>query len=258
MEKHENELREKLEEQKHNFSIQYQEDNLKRVEAIDKLTARVQALNYVYYENAQYFDDAYELQKLSVGILALQQALNTSGPLKPEVDALKNVNQTCDDELVNVLLDSIPQDTIVMGVPKLMDLERSFRKIKRQALSASYAPQNMGFLGKLYSKAASLFVMNEEGYIEGNDVGAILARAQYYLEHERLDQAIWELKNIEPNTESMEYLHVWLADANNRLQLDQINDILTNHLINLTESRDTYLFPAHQMDRITEISGKHE
>jgi hypothetical protein len=240
-------VKQRLDDQRHAMEIDYNEQNLHRIELLDKLIRQVNALNYVYYENAKYFDEAADLQRLTVAVVALQQALKTNGPLKPEVDALKKISGS--DQLVQALVSSLPEETLLRGVPRVSDLEHNFSKLKKDAIGASYAPRANTFMGAIYAKLMALFVFPDESFnIDDKSIDATIGRAHFYIKHNKLHEAVEELESI-ADANTREVLKNWIASAKKRVHADQVNEILTNHLVNTSQFRDEFLPSASQENK---------
>ncbi|KAL9650531.1 hypothetical protein ABK040_004750 [Willaertia magna] len=239
-----NDLDKKLQLQAHDLLIQYYDNNLKRSQQLQELTSRVYAMEEVFDIASKNFTDTVDLQKFTSVLYSLKNVLElNASPFKPELDVLRKLGEN--DEVVKVVVNSIPEELSVQGVTRFEDLVERFKLVKRKAIESTLTPERSGFLGILYSKVASLFVVAEEGFVDGDTVNAILARTEFYLRQRRLSDAIQEIhkcldKHKEHHTFSDSDIQVvlrdWVNEAQNRLIVDQAANVLSNHLVVLTHS----------------------
>lgn len=192
------------------------------------LTNKVYALQIAYQSNMEFLEDSYKLSRVTMGILAFNQALSTGIPFKPEVEVLEALGKG--DETIETILKTIPAHLQMEGVKKVSDLLVDFQRISYDAHAASFAVHE-GLLGWLYSKVAYSVTFRETGFVEGDNVNAKLARAEVYLKNDKLLSAVKELEGI--TGEAGKCLQPWLATAHERLLADQATAILDAHLSNL-------------------------
>jgi hypothetical protein len=244
-------IRKAVEEKEHELNISFNDYKLSRAEKLKELANKVYALEYAFQTNLHYLRDSFALQQLTSAVLSLQQILRTNGPFKPEVDVLKRLAE--EDALVQCVLDSIPEQLVTDGVPKLDDLQDRFKLVKKKAIQAAYSPSNT-LLGYAISKLFSFFIFEERGYIPGNSFQAVLSRAEYYLENGKLVESLAEIETIyekgkegqqeekqsELNPEQMSdiefILRDWVNAAKSRLLADQALEILEAHLFVLNNA----------------------
>jgi myosin heavy subunit len=223
-------------EQEHKLTLKYNEAALERIERLASMTYKVYSVEYAFNSNARYLNDSVSLQKLSLALYSLQYALRTNGPFKPEIEVLKQVAQN--DELVDAIVKSIPDELTKKGVPLLEDLQDRFsNSVKRRAIAASYAPQHGGLIGYLYSQLASAFIIEEKGLVEGDHANARLARAEFYLKKRRLAECVDELEQASAQSEDVAFiLRDWIQEAKARLVTDLALEAIQAHMINLTST----------------------
>ncbi len=266
----EEQKRRALEAREHELYLSFNEDKLNRAETLKELSNKVYGVEYVFQTNIHYLQQSFSLQQFTSAVLALQQILKTSAPFKPEIDVLRKLavepigvewssgsgdaaSSSSSSSLVQTVLDSIPQELTVNGVPKFDDLSDRFKTVKKRAIRAAYSPSNTLF-GYLYARVATLFVMEERGFVQGDTIDATLARAEFYLEHRKLAEAIAELETIyershAQRTEEGLYglnreqlsdvefvLRDWMNAAKSRLIADQALEVLEAHLQILTNA----------------------
>lgn len=220
--------KELLQEQEHTLNMSYQAENKERVEKLADLTTHVMSLSLSYSANVGMLDESYQLAKLTGAILNFQNILNTNAPFKPELDTLRSIAK--DDELVATVLNAIPQAVTLNGIKKVTELSNDFQSLVNDALTASFYVHN-GLAGWLYAQTSNLFVFREHGLVQGTTVNSKLARAEFYLEHGKLEQAVQELDTLEG--EPRKVLENWLVNAKHRLLVQQACGILDSHLSNL-------------------------
>jgi hypothetical protein len=225
-----------LTEKEHKLTLKFNEQALDRIERLAGMTFKVYSVEYAFNSNARYLSDSLNLQTLSLALFSLQNALRTNGPFKPEIDVLKQISS--DDELVIAAVNSIPEALTKNGVPLLEDLQDRFvNSVKHRAVVASYAPQNAGLLGYIFSRVASPFIIEEKGLVDGDHANARLARAEFYLKKRKLAECVDELEQLSKQGGDVAFiLRDWIREAKARLVADLALEAIEAHVINLTSS----------------------
>ncbi|KAF0972981.1 hypothetical protein FDP41_008645 [Naegleria fowleri] len=232
------EMEQSLKEQAQDISSLYSSHAQKKDLQVREAEAKLKQLEKHFAESIDYFNDSLKLQQYTTAIISFQDAtLNKKQPCKKEVEKLKTLAEN--DDLVTTALALIPEQVILEGAASSEDLRNRFLTVKKQALASSLTPSHAGLFGYVTSKLASVFVVEEHGLVSGESVNAALARAEYYLKHRRLENALSEIVNIcqQKDNENLKFvLTDWMKDANDRVLLDQALRMLQSHLVVLSQS----------------------
>jgi len=264
LQEQENQHREKIEglikENEAHLKREFQLENLGRVEEIAKLTDKVDAVDYLMKRQLEYVEDSLKVQKLGVIVQSLQNTLQTNAPFLPEVQLLKDefLPKTTDnmklqdvsvdragvspplssttvalavDPLIEGIVNSISFDMAVSGVMTVPQLEESFQKIKKKALTVSYIRPD-GLLGQVLSRAISTLTFEESDVIPSDSTDYYLCRAGNLLKQNHLKEALVMVDMVK-NQDSREVLANWRTQARRRLFMDQNLKVLQSHLLNL-------------------------
>ena len=190
------------------------------VEALEK---QLGVFNKIADETESKKVASHGLHKASAALLALERALEDSQPVGKQLGALK---ASCkDDALVESIVAAIPASASTTGVPTLPELKSRFNlarsEVRKHALSPQDAPK---LVGHLIGTVLSIVSLPPKGYVTGNGVEEILARAAHMLDQGHLDGALVELAPLD------DYSHVllqdWTRQARDRLVLEQSVKIL--------------------------------
>lgn len=202
---------------------------LNRLNTLRDLTTKVYALETCFDANADYLTDSLNLQKLVASVFSLQETLRSNGPFKPELDSIAEAGSQ--DPFITTLLKSVPEQVALSGVLPQHELKKWFSKIYREVLQASYAPDNTGLAGYIFSKIVGLFIIPEKGLVNGDTVDARLARAKFLLEADRLAEAYQEVEAIDGLAGKV--IEPWRGQVRKRLIADQALTGIKAHVINL-------------------------
>ena len=221
----------KLQQQAHELLIKFYDGALDRSKQVQEMTHKVYAMEEVYGIAAANFTNNIDLQKLTATIFSLQESIQNGAPFKPEMDTLKQLSET--DDLIKAVVDTVPVTISKNGVSKLDDLVERFKIVKKKAIESSLVPVTGGLFGYLYSKLVSAAVVAEEGFVDGESVNAILSRTEFYLKQRRLLDAVNEINKCQnlKNENVNLVLRDWIAEAHNRLLVDEALQTLISHLI---------------------------
>jgi hypothetical protein len=217
-----------LKSQKAQLDQVYDEKNFVRTKTLGDVLGKLYAAQNLLIRNLHFVDRSMDLHKLSMTIFSLQDTLQTNAPFMPEISELKELVEN--DEFSLVVLNKVPDELAMSGVPTVHQLLQDFTKMKREAISLSYAPAQSGFFGRIYSKIISLLIITEKGNVGGTSADSRISRAEYHLQQGSLYDALKELDQV--SGLSGEYLRQWKEKANQRLTMDQTVEILKYHLMN--------------------------
>merc|ERR1711871_1178745 len=136
------------------------------------------------------------LHKQSAALLAFENALVSSSPLKKEITAMKAACN--DDPLFSSVLSSIRPKAIEDGIPTLPELRLRFKVVRNEVRKVALAPEAAPKLvGQIVGNVLAAVSLAPKGYVKGEGVEEALARATYLLEQEDLRGAVNELSILD-------------------------------------------------------------
>ncbi|TPX34140.1 hypothetical protein SmJEL517_g03116 [Synchytrium microbalum] len=154
---------------------------------------------------------------------ALGAAIRTG--FATEAAAIQNLGRG--RAFVETLLESIPNDICKTGVATLPYLEDRFYHVKDAVRRVQLVPDDAGPISYMLSVGLSYFILAKEGLVPGNDVEAIVARAEHWMREGDLDSATRELNSLRGWPKRL--AKDWLKEARQRLEVEQVVDILDAH-----------------------------
>lgn len=188
-----------------------------------------------YFSNMNYLLYALNVSKFAVAVLNLKKILKTNAPILIQYNQLREAAEQ--DEFVNILLESIPDECLKDGVPKVSDLIQLFESKRKAALSASLTTSNSLF-SRLMSDLLALMIIPDEGLVVGDTANATLSRALYYLKKDQLQKAVAEVDKLDERPK--QELRTWIRKAQLRAHAEIVSDALENHLINLYQVQNKH------------------
>ncbi|WP_343564587.1 carph-isopro domain-containing protein [Kiloniella sp. b19] len=167
---------------------------------------------------------------LALSILQLRDALRGSAPFVRELDLVRNVAQGRD----TVLMTLEPLNGIAStGLPSLTGLKTDFPAVARAVVSADKIDAAEGWIEKAVGRVTNLVSVRETGPQDGQQVSAVLWRAEELLSEDDLAGAVRELRQLQGPTLSA--ADEWLVRADQRLQAAETLRQLTSLLAGVTE-----------------------
>jgi mitofilin len=220
-----------------------------RLAKLDNLTSSFKQLERITLDNSSQLDANVSLHTLWSALRAVQAKADKGGvAFDDELRVLKNAAAAAtagkDDETANVIqtmIDSIETSgAAVEGVKSLPSLSGWFSNTllpKIQSVSLVPAEHEAGVLSHVASALLSKVLFTRKaGFVQGDDVGAVLARAEYYLGEKNLEMAARELNQLQGWAGKL--ASDWLREARKRLTVEQalqVGDCMHQRLVERAE-----------------------
>ncbi|MSO64520.1 MAG: hypothetical protein EXQ85_01725 [Alphaproteobacteria bacterium] len=153
---------------------------------------------------------------LAVLVARLRESARLGAPFQSELNTFRALvagNPT----LTTALADLVPY--AARGVPTVADLRERFAKLAPQALSSSTIEEGDGWWRRTWHRLQSLVVIRRVGVIPGPSIEAVVARAEFQLKDDNLQEAVDELGALQGVAAAV--LAPWIEAAGGRLALDQ-------------------------------------
>lgn len=234
---HQQELKESLISQATEMQRQFIRDVKHRVEQeragrlarLDQITARFQALEQISLSNADRIDHSRQIHKGHIAVRTLRDKLTTAHkqPFEAELEAVRR--NTSNLEIIQAALDTIPQDVAQEGVDTIVDLADRFQVVANEVRNVALVPQDGGLPSHVVSKVFGKMMFKKHGLVEGDDAESRLARAEYYLHEEDLENAARELNQLTgwPKKLAMD----WIQAARRHLEVKQALEIAETQIL---------------------------
>ncbi|KAF9363399.1 Formation of crista junctions protein 1 [Mortierella sp. NVP85] len=208
-----------------------------RLARLDQINLRLRTLERQGIDNAEFLEQSARTHQLWCGIKALEKAYETGErrPFDRELARLKRLASTEKDaEVLKAVLASVPEAVAVQGVDSVPGLIERFEYVADKVRQASLVPENGGVLAHAMSAVLSKLMFKKHGLVPGNDVEAILARTEYYLLENDLEQAVREMNQLKGWSKRL--AKDWIVAARTRVEVGQAIDVINTHanLVSLT------------------------
>ncbi|KAI8585642.1 mitochondrial inner membrane protein-domain-containing protein [Geranomyces variabilis] len=203
-----------------------------RLARLDHLALKVKRLEAISLDAGDRLDRSVRIHRLRAAVESLSEVLHQphQSSLAKEVEVLRVAAGDVEDSfpLVAAVAASIPADLARSGVPTIFQLEHRFRSTAAAVRSAQFMPADGGPLSHLASTALSKLAFKKRGLVNGDDVEAVLARAEWYLEEGDVDAAAREMNQLKgwPRRLSAD----WLKGARAYLEVKQAVEVVETHL----------------------------
>ena len=203
-----------------------------RLAKLDHLTTSLKQLERITLDNSAHLDDNVRLHKMWSALRAVQGKAEAGDlAFDDELRALKSLPSPAtarDDSVVQTTLEQLEHSGIAQtGVKSLAALSSWFtNSVSPRVQSASLvpAPEDATVLSHLASAGLSrLMFRPKSGAVEGDDVGSVLARAEWCLGEKDLDGAAREVNSLKgwPGKLAAD----WLREARRRLEVQQALEV---------------------------------
>ncbi len=211
------------------IKVRVEQERGGRLAKLDELSANLKRLEQIALDNSDVLDDNIRIHALWSAVRAVSSSALDSSERKPfrdELRVLRHIAAAREDELASTVLQDLDSSDVPdIGVEPLADLTMWFTtsvypKVARVALVPD---RDAGVLSYLASHVLSSFRFKRHGLVDGDDVLSVLARAEYYLNEQDLDNATRELNQLRGPAKAL--LRDWLEAARRRLEVQQALEV---------------------------------
>jgi mitofilin len=200
-----------------------------RLGKLEQLEKGIAQLKQLSVESSSFIADRVKLQDLEVAVHALKTVLSeqASRPFIAELAAVKEI--AGEDTLVRAAIGALDRETMESGISTTGQLADRFRVVADEVRKAALLPEGAGIAGHATSALLSKVLFRKQGMVPGDDVEAILARTEAYLEANDLDSATREMNQLKgwPKMLSKD----WIVMARRHLEVQQVVDILEQSVV---------------------------
>ncbi|KAK6534467.1 Formation of crista junctions protein 1 [Arthrobotrys megalospora] len=196
-----------------------------RLGKLKQLAEEVEKLGDVAGTWTETLDENLRTQKMHVALEAVKASVNDPEQPRPfvrELAALKEVS--ADDEVVKAAIASINPIAYQKGVSSPAQIIDRFRRVAVEVRKASLVPEGAGVFGHASSWVASKLLFTKSGLATTDDVEAILARTETYLQEGELDKAAREMNQLKGWAKTL--AGDWLKEVRVLLEVKQAVDVI--------------------------------
>ncbi|CAM0142817.1 hypothetical protein VKS41_002619 [Umbelopsis sp. WA50703] len=200
-----------------------------RLAKLDQITSRYQALEQHAVSNAEHIDRSRQTHKGHIAVRTLRDKLTAphKQPFEAELEAVRR--NTANLEIIQAALDTIPRELAQEGVDTIVDLADRFQTVAAEVRNVALVPQDGGLPSHVVSKVFGKLMFKKYGLVEGDDAEARLARAEYYLHEEDLENAARELNQLEGWPKKL--ATDWIKAARRHLEVKQALEIAETQIL---------------------------
>lgn len=160
----------------------------------------------------------------SLAFAALDRAIREGRPYDSEMELLTSISGSIPDDIVAELATGARS-----GVATVADLTKQFETVATAIIEAEAGAGDSGLLDQTLTRIRSVVRIRPTGFVEGDGIPAIVARAEAYLDAGQLREAVDEL--IALDGPAGEAAAEWFGAANTRLNSEDALVALNRFLL---------------------------
>ncbi|KAI9490729.1 mitochondrial inner membrane protein Mitofilin [Zychaea mexicana] len=206
-----------------------EKERASRLGKLELINARFTALEKQSLDNAANLDRSRQSHLMRVTFGALHDVITRvhKASFVDELEAFKNSAKY--NELLQVVLSSIPREVAEEGVESMGDLTTRFEIVADEVRRVALVPEDGGFGSHIISMILAHLMFRKEGLVEGGDVEAILARSGYHLKNGDLEDAARELNQLKGWPKRL--AQDWILAARRHLEIQQVLEVAETQTI---------------------------
>ncbi|KAF3918956.1 hypothetical protein ABW20_dc0107619 [Dactylellina cionopaga] len=197
-----------------------------RLGKLKELAEDVEKLGQVAGVWTDTLDKNLQIQQMHVALEAVRASVDNPEQPRPfvrELAALKEVS--AEDEVVKAAIASINPAAYQKGVASPAQIIDRFRRVAVEVRKASLVPEGAGVFGHASSWVASKLLFKKSGLATTDDVEAILARTETFLQEGDFDKAAREMNQLQGWAKTL--AGDWLKEVRVLLEVRQAVDVIT-------------------------------
>ncbi|KAK1371719.1 Mitochondrial inner membrane protein Mitofilin [Heracleum sosnowskyi] len=201
-----------------------------QIEKMAEADLNIRALCMAFYARSEEARQSHSIYKLTVGALAIQDALSKGLPIQKEINALHTCLEGIEkDSLLDVVLSSFPEETRTCGTDTLLQLNQKFDALKGTLRHFSLIPPGGGgILVHSLASVASLLKVKEADQ-SGDGIESLINRVESFLADGKLLEAADTLEDGLKGSEASGVVADWVQKARNRAITEQSLSLLHSY-----------------------------
>lgn len=206
-----------------------------QIEKMAEANLNIDALCMAFYARSEEARQNHSVHKLALGALALEDAISKGLPIQTEIKALHTYLEGIDkDSLLNLVLSSLPEETLEHGTETLLQLNQKFDDLKTPLRHYSLIPPGGGgILSHTVAYIASTIKLKESD-TSGDGIESIINRVQHLLAEGELAEAAKALEEGVRGSQAEEVVGEWVKQARNRAITEQALSLLQSYATSIS------------------------
>lgn len=201
----------------------------RRLAKLDAALKQLKLLEDILIDTTQELTYTRKLRQLVCAVDALRSAIH--GPVsRPFVEELRHLRYVGEGfPVAEAVVGTLDPEVARHGLPTLNDLVGRFEAVREEVRRAALVQEGAGIGGHMTSYVLSGLMFTKTGYVEGDDVEAILSRTHFRLTRGELESAARELNQLDgwPKKIALDWLHA----AVSKLEFDQALKVLETEVL---------------------------
>ncbi|KAK2988653.1 hypothetical protein RJ640_008993, partial [Escallonia rubra] len=214
-----------------------------QIEKWTEANLNISALCMAFYARSEEARQSHSVHKLSLGALALEDALSKGLPIQKEIDALHTYLEGIDkDSLLDLVLSSLPEETRKYGTNTLLQLNLKAscsRSVTFDALKGTLRhfsllpPGGGGILAHSLAHVASRLKVKEVDQ-SGDGIESLISRVESFLAEGKLLEAVASLEAGVEGSQAADVVGDWVKQARNRAITEQALTVLQSYATSIS------------------------
>lgn len=165
------------------------------MERMAEANLHIKALCMALHARSEEARQSYSIHKLALGAPTLEGALSKGLPIKEGMDTLHSSLVGLErDSLLDLVLSTLPEETLKNGTNTLCQLSQKFDSLKRTLPHSGLVPSGGGgILAHTVAHIASPIKMRENS-LSGDGIESVITRVERFLAEGRLTAAAYVLE----------------------------------------------------------------
>ncbi|KAL5703891.1 MICOS complex subunit mic60 [Ranunculus cassubicifolius] len=206
-----------------------------QIEKLSEANLNIDALCMAFYARSEEARQSHSVHKLALGALALEDALSKGLPIQTEISVLHTYLEGIDkDSLLNLVLSSLPEETLNHGTETILQLNQKFDTLKKALRHYSLIPPNGG--GILTHAVASIAsgIKVKENETSGEGIESLISRVENLLAEGKLAEAADTLERGVNGSQAEEFVGDWVKKARDRAITEQALTLLQSYATSIS------------------------
>lgn len=195
-----------------------------RLSKLEEINKELQNVKELVSKASKAIEESNKASKYQLAVARLRLALDAEEPvpLEPYFSAVRNIDEK--DEFISSVLSAVPKEALSQGVLSPAQIAARFHLLEPEIRNVSLLPPNAGVFGHLGSMVFSKLLWKKSGNATGDDVEAVLARADTALSEGRIVDAVAEVNSLKGWPKRL--AHDWLAEGRKRSEVEFLANLL--------------------------------
>lgn len=195
-----------------------------RLSKLEEINKELQNVKELVSKASKAIEESNKASKYQLAVARLRLALDAEEPvpLEPYFSAVRSIDEK--DEFISSVLSAVPKEALSQGVLSPAQIAARFHLLEPEIRNVSLLPPNAGVFGHLGSMVFSKLLWKKSGNATGDDVEAVLARADTALSEGRIVDAVAEVNSLKGWPKRL--AHDWLAEGRKRSEVEFLANLL--------------------------------